>query len=247
MFSILEPIYGARKAPVRRLSSSLPFPVRTDSALRTRIIVADRSTDSTAIAESLRTPASFGVLFDRHFERIHGYLQRQVGGDLADDLAAQTFLVAFDRRASFDLSRESARPWLFGIAVNLMRRHLRDVRRGLSAYARTGVDPVLDGFDGAEARADAAALRRPLAKALATLPKPELETLLLHAWAELSYAEIAETLAIPVGTVRSRISRARVRLREPLADEGVTTHEGAADVDAPPDPNRGKERWATSS
>jgi RNA polymerase sigma-70 factor (ECF subfamily) len=77
----------------------------------------------------------------------------------------------------------------------------------------------LDGFDGVEERADAAALRRPLASGLAGLPKEELETLLLYAWAELTYAEIAKALAVPVGTVRSRLNRVRGRLREHLADQ----------------------------
>jgi RNA polymerase sigma factor (sigma-70 family) len=181
----------------------------------------DHRTDSVVIAESLIAPAAFGAIFDRHFDRIHGYLQRQVGVDLADDLASQSFLLAFDRRASFDLERESARPWLFGIAANMARRHFRDVRRQLSAYARVGADLSVDAFDGVEERADAAAIRSSLETALAKLPKEELETLLLYAWAELSYSEIAEALSIPVGTVRSRLSRTRERLCEPLAAEGA--------------------------
>jgi RNA polymerase sigma-70 factor, ECF subfamily len=181
--------------------------------------MADDRSDSVVIAESRIVPASFGVIFDRHFDPIHGYLQRQLGPDAADDLASQTFLVAFDRRASFDLAQESARPWLFGIAANLVRRRHRDLRRRLNAYARTGVDLDLDGFDGVEERADAAALRRSLTSGLADLPKEELETLLLYAWAELTYAEIAGALAVPVGTVRSRLNRVRGRLREHLADQ----------------------------
>jgi RNA polymerase sigma factor (sigma-70 family) len=177
--------------------------------------------DSVAIAESMLEPAAFGLIFDRHFDRIHGYLQRQVGADLADDLAAQTFLVAFARRATFDLSQSCARPWLFGIAANLVREHLRAVRRRLVAYSRKGADRESDAFEGIEDRLDASALRRPLATALAELAPEDLETLLLYAWADLSYAEIAETLAVPVGTVRSRLNRARGRLREPLAAAGA--------------------------
>jgi RNA polymerase sigma factor (sigma-70 family) len=174
--------------------------------------------DNAVIAESLVIPSSFGEIFDRHFDRIHGYLQRQVGTDMADDLASQTFLIAFDRRSSFDLAQTAARPWLFGIAANLVRGHLRDVRRRLKAYDRVGLDPALDDLDGVEERADASVLRRRLAAALAKLPAAELETLLLHAWAELSYGEVAEALGVPVGTVRSRLNRVRSRLRAPLAD-----------------------------
>lgn len=173
--------------------------------------------DGALIAESLRAPAVFGAIFDRHFDAIHAYLQRQVGPDRAEDLAAQTFLVAFDKRERFESHQDSARPWLFGIAVNLVRRHYRDVQRQLRAYARSGVDPLLDAFDGIEDRLDAMGMRSELAGALAELPKEELETLLLYAWADLSYTEIAETLAVPVGTVRSRLNRARGRLREPIA------------------------------
>ncbi len=174
--------------------------------------------DNAVIAESLVIPSSFGEIFDRHFDRIHGYIQRQVGADMADDLASQTFLIAFDRRSSFDLEQTAARPWLFGIAANLVRGHLRDVRRRLKAYDRVGLDPALDDLDGVEERADASVLRRRLATALAKLPAAELETLLLHAWAELSYGEVAEALGVPVGTVRSRLNRVRARLCDPLAD-----------------------------
>lgn len=179
--------------------------------------------DRAAIAESLLTPASFGLIFDRHFDAIHAYLQRQVGPDLADELAAQTFLVGFDKRARFDLSRPSALPWLFGIATNLLHRHWRDARRELGAYGRTGTDPALDAFEGLEARVDALGRRRELAAALAVLPTEELDTLLLYAWAELTYAEIAESLSLPVGTVRSRLHRARGRIRELLEGEGTST------------------------
>lgn len=184
--------------------------------------------DNAVIADSLVRPASFGEIFDRHFNRIHSYLQRQVGPDMADDLASQTFLIAFDRRLSFDLAQTAAQPWLFGIAANLMRSHLRDVHRRLRAHDRIGLDPVLDDLDGVEERADAAALSGSLTAALAKLPPVELETLLLHAWAELSYGEVAEALAVPIGTVRSRLNRVRARLRDSLAsglDEESTVGE----------------------
>ena len=146
-----------------------------------------------------------------------------MGRDLADELAAQTFLVAFDRRARFDLSRTDARPWLFGIATNLLRRHHRHELRQLRAYARSAVDPVLDPFDGVEDRIDASNMRRELVDALARIPSDELDALLLFAWADFSYSEIGEALEIPIGTVRSRLSRARRRLRELLELDRATT------------------------
>jgi RNA polymerase sigma-70 factor (ECF subfamily) len=172
--------------------------------------------DSDAVSASLRTPAGFATIFDRHFDAVHAYLQRRVGPDLADELSAQTFLVAFDKRGGYDPTQPDARPWLFGIATNLLHRHHRDEVRQFRAYARSAEDPVLDAFDGVEARLDASEMRRELVGALARVPAEELDALLLYAWAELSYPEIASALGVPTGTVRSRLSRARGRIRAAL-------------------------------
>lgn len=163
---------------------------------------------------SLSEPTRFGEVFERHFRAVYGYLARRVGAQLAEELAAEAFTQAFRQRGRFDPAREDARPWLFGIAANLVRRHHRDERRRLMAYARTGLDPVvLDETDEVDSRTDADAIGRQLALALASLRSSEREVLLLYAWAEFSYQEIAEALGMPVGTVRSRLSRARRRLR----------------------------------
>lgn len=161
-------------------------------------------TDAQAIGASIADPDVFAVLFDRHFVAIHRYVQRRVGRDLADEIAAETFTRAFDRRRRYDTTRADARPWLLGIAANLVRRHWRTERRRLDAYARS-------------AERDHGALADPLAAELAValkaLPRREREPLLLFAWADLTYEEIAVALGLPLGTVRSRISRARARLR----------------------------------
>lgn len=156
-------------------------------------------------------------------------MHRRVGAQLADELAAETFAVAFSRRGGFDPRHADARPWLYGIAANLLRNHRRSERRQLLAYARTGVDPVEpDAFSGADDRLDAARAMRGLAEALASLRDQEREVLLLFAWAELSYEEIAQALVIPVGTVRSRLSRARKRLAmEPARASGQQREETA--------------------
>ena len=172
--------------------------------------------DSDAISASAKTPASFAAVFDRHFDAVHAYLQRRIGRDLSDELAAETFLVALDTRARYDASHPDARPWLFGIATNLLHRHRRQEQRQLRAYARSAIDPVLDAFDGVEDRIDASSVRRELVDALTRVPTEELDALLLYAWADFSYAEIGEALAIPTGTVRSRLSRARGRIRSAL-------------------------------
>ena len=163
-------------------------------------------TDAQAIAASLADPEVFALLFDRHFNAVHGYAQRRVGRDLADEVAAETFTRAFDQRRRYDLTRDDASPWLLGIAANLLRRHWRSERRRFDAYARS-LSPV--------AGEPSAALGVELVAALKRLPRREREPLLLLAWADLTYEQIAFALGLPVGTVRSRISRGRARLRSP--------------------------------
>jgi RNA polymerase sigma-70 factor (ECF subfamily) len=183
-------------------------------------------TDAQIIVTSESDPSRFGEIFDRHFPAIHRYVNRRVGRGLADDLASETFSVAFRNRGRFDPTRDDAGPWLYGIAANLLREHHRGERRRLLAYAKTGVDPVMDEcFDAVDARLDASVAGPAVARALARLKPGDREALLLFAWAELTYREIAEALAIPVGTVRSRLSRARRQVHEILAASGSTPNE----------------------
>lgn len=121
------------------------------------------------------------------------------------------------------------RPWLFGIAANLLRRHRRAEERRLRAYARAAMAPGdASAFDGVDERLDAAAATVALAHALASLGPGERDVLLLHAWADLSYEQIAGALAIPVGTVRSRLHRARGVASELLARSGEAVGEPLA-------------------
>lgn len=177
--------------------------------------------DGAVITASVSDAARFSVVFTRHFAGVHRYLSRRVGDALADDLAAETFVAAFRSRHRYNQAEPDPRPWLFGIAANLMRRHWRAERRQLRAYARTGVDPLGDELADVDGRVDAAAAGPLLAGALASLPRADREVLLLFAWAELSYEQISVALSIPLGTVRSRLSRARTRMRAALA-EGVS-------------------------
>ncbi|MGH2718165.1 MAG: RNA polymerase sigma factor [Actinomycetota bacterium] len=182
-----------------------------------REVVGEVRTDAAVIEDSLQEPDCFAVIFDRYFRSIARYLTRRVGAGLAEDLAAEVFAVAFASRGRYDVARTDARPWLFGIAANLLRHHHRSERRQWLAYARTGIDPLDDGgLDRAADRVDATASAPLLARALAAMPARDREALLLFVWAELSYDEVAHALGIPVGTVRSRLSRARYRLRREL-------------------------------
>jgi len=193
--------------------------------------------DGEMIAASLGDPRAFGVIFERHFTAIHGYLRRRLERQLADELASQTFLVAFDRREGFDPRRRDSRPWLFGIATNLLRNHRRREVRELRAVRELRPEPGA-GIDGVEGRVDAERLRGALAKALAALPAEEADVLLLLVWAELDQPEIADALGIPVGTVKSRLSRARGRLRAALGDEPA--HDQPATSIAQAQPQGGK-------
>jgi RNA polymerase sigma-70 factor (ECF subfamily) len=176
-----------------------------------------RPSDAELIARSLTEPELFATLFDRHAASVHRYLGRRVG-ELADDLLSETFLVAFRRRASYRAVHVEVRPWLIGIATNIVHGHVRTERRRYRALARAAADPGLPAIDPGELtdRMAAQALRGPLAAALADLKPRDRNVLLLFAWGQLGYEEIAGVLDIPVGTVRSRLNRARRQTRAAL-------------------------------
>lgn len=176
-----------------------------------------RRHDGELIAESFDDANRFGELFDRHYAPVHRFINRRLGSELADELAAETFTRAFKARHKYDRDKPDAVPWLFGIANNLMRNHMRTELRKLRAYARTGIDPVEEFASDSDSRIIAGSDRRALVSALAKLSKDEREVMLLFAWAELSTAQIAEAIDAPEGTVRSRLSRARKKIRDELA------------------------------
>jgi RNA polymerase sigma factor (sigma-70 family) len=176
----------------------------------------DPRTDADVIACSVESPASFGELFDRHATTLFRYFVRRVGPDDADSLLGELFRIAFERRESFDTARAEARPWLYGIASNLLARHRRGEARRLDTTARlvnTSI-PASDLFSEVDARLDASRRWTDVAAAIAALPQGERDTLLLFAWEGMPYDQIAAALEVPVGTVRSRLNRARGRLRE---------------------------------
>lgn len=175
--------------------------------------------DATVIQLSRQEPEQFTVLFRRHAPHIQRYVVRRLGPDAADDIVAETFLLAFRQRNGYDPARSDARPWLYGIATNLMGRHRRAEIRLYRALARTGADPVTEPFtDRVDDRVSADHVSRQLATALARLFAGLRDTILLAAWSDLSYEEIAVALGVPIGTIRSRLSRARSKLRQILGD-----------------------------
>lgn len=169
----------------------------------------------------------FNAWYDEHARALLRFCARRVGPAAAEDVVATTFLVAFERRREFD-QRELVRPWLYGIAVNVLRRHRRDEVRAYRALARAGIDPLFhaDGvLDSHEQRigerTDAERRARAVAGVLASLPRRQRDVLLLVAVAEFEYGEVAAALDIPIGSVRSALHRARHKLRAALGAEGV--------------------------
>lgn len=176
--------------------------------------------DALIIGASLEEPYRFEEIFDRHYQTVRRYAQRAVGPDAGEEVAAQAFLEAFAHRERFDAAYSSARPWLLGIATNLIRHHARSERVHWTALRRMTVER--DEEDPAnEDGLDAARTAPAIVAALATLAQSDRDAFLMYALGELTYPEVAEAMGIPVGTVRSKIFRVRRVLRERLVLEGA--------------------------
>jgi RNA polymerase sigma factor (sigma-70 family) len=187
------------------------------------------ATDADVIRLSRAEPERFEEIFRRWFTRIHHYLGGRVGGRIADDLAAEVFTRAFAQRERYDLTRDSAGPWLYGIATNLAGTYRREERSRYRALARTGAGGVAPSDeDLITDRMSAAAAGPALGRALAVLNRGERDVLLLAALAGLGNQEIAQSLGIPYGTVCSRLSRARKRVRASFGGVNPATDAGPA-------------------
>ncbi|MEU5877730.1 RNA polymerase sigma factor [Spirillospora sp. NPDC047279] len=183
--------------------------------------------DAAVVRGSLSRPERFAAVFDRHSDEIYRYVARRLGPETAEDVVAETFLTAFRKRGGYDLDRPDARPWLYGIATNLVRAHRRAEVRRNRALAR-GHDPATaESFDERSvARLTAERLQPRLAAALNRLSAGERDLLMLIAWADLTYEEAAHALGVPVGTVRSRLHRVRTKVRRALGGvDPMTTNE----------------------
>jgi RNA polymerase sigma factor (sigma-70 family) len=177
--------------------------------------------DAEILARASKQPELFGIVFDRHFVAIHRYLQRRGGSEAADELSGEVFRIAFEQRSRFRDLHGSALPWLYGIATKLLLKRWRAEARHLRALA--GLEGEHRGDQSADSgevddRLSAQALRRRLLAALACLSQHDRDVVILIAWEELSYAEVAATLGIAEGTVRSRLHRARRTLWDLLPD-----------------------------
>jgi RNA polymerase sigma factor (sigma-70 family) len=172
----------------------------------------------TATADHLTSDALVVEDLDDHIGPVHRYLARRVGAQAAEDLTADVMCSAIAGAHTYDPARGSTIAWLMGIATNALTRHWRTEQRQLEVVDRLGVDPLRAATVASpEHHATESDQMRAVARVLARLPDGEREALLLYAWADLSYADVGVALDVPVGTVRSRISRARQRLRGELA------------------------------
>lgn len=175
--------------------------------------------DAYLVQLSRSEPESFGAVFDAYGGEIHRYVAQRLGTDEAEDVVAETFLIAFRKRDTYDPSRAGVRAWLYGIATKLIGRHRRSEMRGLRALGRVGVDRDDQGHeDEVAAQVAARSMRPALAHAVAGLNKGDRDVLLLVGLAGLSHDEIAAALGIPYGTVGSRLNRARKKLRAVLGE-----------------------------
>ncbi|MFI2505154.1 RNA polymerase sigma factor [Streptomyces sp. NPDC018972] len=164
---------------------------------------------------------AFGDLFDAYARSVYNHAYRLTGEwSTAEDVMSLTFLDAWRLRAKLDEEGDSLRPWLLGIATNVTRNTRRAARRHAAAVARLPRDETVRDFaDEVAGRLDDAAQLALVHTALAELRRPEREVLALCVWSGLDYAAAAEALGVPVGTVRSRLSRARTKLAKHLKSQ----------------------------
>ncbi|MFS8099402.1 RNA polymerase sigma factor [Lentzea alba] len=169
---------------------------------------------------------AFGVLFERHAQAVFAYCLRRTGvWAVAEDLVSVVFMETWRKRASITLegSQEwTLLPWLYGVALGVTRNHHRSRSRYEAALGKVP-QPAADD-DHAEdvaRRVDAEIRTRAAIAELAKLPDSDREVLEMSAWSDLSHAQIAQVLGIPIGTVKSRLARAQRTLRGALVEEAL--------------------------
>jgi RNA polymerase sigma factor (sigma-70 family) len=182
--------------------------------------------DSDLLAMAGSEPEALGELFRRYSRSVYAYCARRTGNlDLAEDLTSVVFMEAFRRRRTLQLSNASALPWLIGVANNVIRNANRSLRRYRSALDRIPVPT--HGASSEENTMERLAAQEALAlalEAISALTQVEQDVVLLVLWSELTYADAATALGIPVGTVRSRLASARAKFKDaaPITSTTVT-------------------------
>ena len=169
---------------------------------------------------------AFSELYDRHARAIYNYLFRRLGDwSEAEDLTAVVFLEAFRRRSDVVVVEDKLLPWLYGIATNVLRNRRRALWRHRDLVAQLARQPSADRTPDLAARSEAAEQMRSVLGRIAKLPRQQQDVIALCVWSGLGYEEAAAALGVPVGTVRSRLSRARASLDSAPAElDGAPRH-----------------------
>jgi RNA polymerase sigma factor (sigma-70 family) len=184
--------------------------------------LGEQAPDAMLAAGFQRDPELFTWVYERYFRAVYRYVAGRLDVQVADDIAAETFVVAFGQRDRFDAGRGSLRAWLFGIATNLVARYRRAEARHYAALARAVPEPAAASHESrVVAWVAAAGMRAQLARALAGLSPGERDVVLLVALGQLSHQEVAQALGISSGTVGSRLSRARAKLHRAIDREAI--------------------------
>ncbi|MGH9170027.1 MAG: RNA polymerase sigma factor [Acidimicrobiales bacterium] len=188
-----------------------------------RFLMEDRGPDEEDMRASRAEPDRFASIFERRVRDVHRYVSYRAGPGSADELTSETFAQAFASRASYDPAKASVKTWLYGVATNVVNRHLRLEQRRQEAATRARAQRQLDfGPDDSALDIDRLQLKR----ALGDMSPRLHDVVILVAALELTYEEAAHVLSIPVGTVRSRYSRGRKQLSRSLASTRESRSEG---------------------
>jgi RNA polymerase sigma factor (sigma-70 family) len=187
---------------------------------KARVRPAGQPSDVHRVSDELTPdPGRFAEVYDRHFPDIYRYIAGRLGTNVAEDVTADTFLIAFRKRDSFDAARGAIRPWLYGIATTQVAQHRRDEARWYRRLGRAVPESAAGSHENQVIEwVTAEGLRGKLAGAIAGLSRGDRDVLLLVALGELRHDEVAQALNIPSGTARSRLNRARKKLRKALGE-----------------------------
>jgi RNA polymerase sigma-70 factor (ECF subfamily) len=182
------------------------MPENNSEGIGDRRVMKAMSSDAELLMRSVSDPPAFAALYERHGLAVRRYMARRVGAEAGEDLAAEVFVRAFRARGRYRAERDSALPWLLGVANHVIAGHRRSEVRRLKALERLAgaAPPIVEGEDHG--------LGADLVRELRRLSRGDRDALLLIVWGELTYEEVATALAVPIGTVSSRVARARRKL-----------------------------------
>jgi RNA polymerase sigma factor (sigma-70 family) len=178
---------------------------------------------------------AFETLFARHAAAVYNHCFRRTGSwSVGEDLVSIVFLRAWQMRRRVRFSGTSALPWLLAVANNACRNFERSQRRHRRLLSRIPEpEEVADLSWVIDAKVDDERRMGPILLALRSLNPREQDVITMCDWAGLSYADAAVALEIPVGTVRSRLSRARKRLRAALGESPAAPDEATGSIRKP--------------